>query len=359
MVVNKLRKVGGLIKRAKEDIMKESVPNYGAAIVCQLVDQSNYFAPGGGFWSTELGQWLANVSKGTIFEGGSYSEPYVAALYTLGFATLGTYLLGRNGKYAKIADEWERALDEASKMNLNPDKMIDHIVEKYGKNEWELRKIAKYMSPEYEEKIMKRYKEMKEEELDKIEDEKERLNYIWDNYNRKVKWWEFAVPFYGLYAAAKEYKAEKELYKEIAEKVESGKISDDAVAERFGKRKADRIMRKYGKEGARKGERAGIFSRITKGISGMWGSISEGLKGYFIKSAEDGASGSDNSEGRKTVTGVKKRSAVRGILRRIGGVRGISERFKNYFSRRSEKPEGPIDTSDYLDLTDEELYTVE
>lgn len=315
MVVNKLRKVGGLIKRAKEDIMKESVPNYGAAIVCQLVDQSNYFAPGGGFWSTELGQWLANVSKGTIFEGGSYSEPYVAALYTLGFATLGTYLLGRNGKYAKIADELERKLDNKE---ISVDEALDAILKKYKNNEIALEKIAKYMSPEYEEKIMKRYKEMKEEELDKIEDEKERLNYIWDNYNRKVKWWEFAVPFYGLYAAAKEYKAEKELYKEIAEKVEGGKISYDAVAERFGKRKADRIMRKYGKEGARKVERAGIFSRITKGISGMWGGISEGLKGYFIKSAEDGASGSDNSEGRKTVTGVKKRSAVRDIFEKTG-----------------------------------------
>ena len=108
MVASKLRKVRGIIKRAKGDMLKESGSNYGAAIICQLVDQSDYFAPGGGFWSTELGQWLANVSKGTIFEGGSYSEPYVAGAIAAGLWGLGSYLALKNGKYAMIADELEK-----------------------------------------------------------------------------------------------------------------------------------------------------------------------------------------------------------------------------------------------------------
>ena len=349
MVASKLRKMGKMIRKAKEEI-GEVGSSYAGEFITLGIDKSDYFAPGGGFWYTPLGQWLANASKGTIFEGRSYSEPYVAGAIAAGFFGLGTYLALKNGKYAMIADELERKLD-------NKEITIDDVLKEYGNDERALRKIAKYTS--YEDEIMNRYKEKKEKEFEKIEDEKERLNYIWNNYNRKVRWWEVLVPFYNFYGGIKEYQAEKELYKEIAEKVESGKISYDAVVDRFGNRKADRIMRKYGKEGARKGEKESIFRRMKKGISGMLDGISGGLKGYFVKSTEDSTSKSDNSEGRKTVTGVKKRSAVRGILGRIGGVRGISGRLKNYFSRRSKESERTIDTSDYVDLTDEELYTVE
>jgi len=351
MVASKLRKVGGIIRKAKEEI-GEVGSSYAGEFITLGIDKSDYFAPGGGFWYTPLGQWLANASKGTIFEGGSYSEPYVAGAIAAGFFGLGTYLALKNGKYAMIADELEKKLDNNE---ITIDQAIDQILNKYKGNEEALRKIAKYTS--YEEEIMNRYKKMKEEELGKIEDEKERLNYIWDNYNRKVRWWEVLVPFYNFYGAIKEYKAEKELYKEIAEMVEKKKISYDTVKERFGRRKAERIRRKYSGEEAAKKE--GIFSRMKKGISGIWDSISERRRNYFVKSAGDSASKSDSSEGRKTTTGIKKRSAVRGILGRIGGVRGISGRFKNYFSRRSKESERPIDTSDYLDLTDEELYTVE
>ena len=200
-------------------------------------------------------------------------------------------------------------------------------------------------------------------------EERARLDSLWNKYNKKVKWWKVLVPFYNFYGLIKEYKAEKELYKEIAEKVDSGKISYDAVAERFGKRKADRIMRKYGREGARKGERAGIFSRITGGISGMLGSISEGLKGYFIKSAEDSStSESDTSKGR-IQSGIKKREGLFSRIKKgLSGVKsGIGDRLRSYFVRVPERfkksresidisgYEPSIDTSEYYDLTEEKL----
>ena len=76
-------------------------------------------------------------------------------------------------------------------------------------------------------------------------EEKARLDSLWNKYNKKVKWWKALIPFYGL---IKEYKAEKELYKEIAENVDRREISYDAVAERFGEKKASKIMRKFGKK---------------------------------------------------------------------------------------------------------------
>ena len=79
-------------------------------------------------------------------------------------------------------------------------------------------------------------------------EEKARLDSLWNKYNKKVKWWEVLVPFYNFYGLIKEYKAEKELYKEIAENVDRREISYDAVAERFGEKKASKIMRKFGKK---------------------------------------------------------------------------------------------------------------
>ena len=360
MVVNKLRKVGGLIKRAKEEI-GETGSCYAGEFITLGIDKSDYFAPGGGFWYTEIGKWLDNITKGTIFDGGSSAEPYVAGLMAAGLYGLGSYLALKNGKYAMIADELERKLD-------NKEITVDDVLKEYGNDERALRKIAKYTS--YEDEIMKRYKEMKEKEFEKIDSDNEKLNYIWDDYNRKVKWWEVLVPFYNFYGLIKEYKAEKELYKKIAEKVKSGKISYDAVVNRFGKRKADRIMRKYGKEEARKGERAGIFSRIKKGISGMWGGISEGLKGYFIKSAEDSStSESATSKEGRTQSGIKKREGLFSRIKKgFSGVRsGIGDRLRSYFVRVPERfkksresidisgYEPSIDTSEYYDLTEEKL----
>lgn len=341
MVVSKLSKVGGLIKRAKEEI-GETGSCYAGEFIVLGIDKSDCFAPGGGFWYTPLGQWLANVSKGTIFEGGSYSEPYVAGAIAAGLWGLGSYLALKNGKYAMIADELEKKLD-------NKEITIDDVLKEYGSNEETLRKIAKYTS--YEDEIMKRYKEMKEKEFEKIDSDNERLNYIWDDYNRKVRWWEVLVPFYNFYGLIKEYKAEKEFYKKIAEKVESGKISYDAVVNRFGKRKADRIMRKYGKEGVRKGERVGIFSRMKKGLFWVGSSIAEGLKSYFVRSAKDDAFESDDSK-------REKRWKERDIFVRMGRIKEVPERLKSYFIR-SKKSREPIDYSEYIDLTtNENLYEV-
>jgi len=338
MVASKLGKVGEIIGKAKEEIGWPSMCCAGELITLGI-DKSDYFALGGGFWSTELGQWLANLSKDTIFEGGSYSEPYITKALAVGLLGLGAYLTSKNAKYAMIADELEKKLDNKE---MTIDKSLEEILKKYGNNERALRKIAKYTS--YEDEIMKRYRDMEEKKLDRIKDEKARLNYLWDNYNKKVKWWEFFVPFYGLYAAVEEYKAEKELYKEIAEKVKSGKISDKAVEEKFGKRKANRIMRKYSGEGARKGERESIFRRMKKGISGMGSGISRGLKDYFVKSTENSISESDNSRGNRIQTGIKKREESRGIFSRM----------KSYFGRRSGESSEPINISEYLDLTEDE-----
>ena len=217
---------------------------YTGEFISILTHNANYFGPRGGFWHNPVGRWLDSATAGTVFDGASTLEPYIAGAVAMGLLGLGSYLALKNVKYAKIADELERG-----------EKTVDQVLKEYEEDERALMKIAKYTGDENAQKIMEGYKKMRESKLDKIKDHREKLKYIKNQYEKRVRWWEVLVPFYNFYGTVKAYRAIKDFHREIAELVKNEKISRKALEEMFGERKAKKIMEKYGRKGTDKGDK--------------------------------------------------------------------------------------------------------